>query len=170
MQVQQAMATPSLQDILATEPALVAKIDSMTELIPGVPASKQNLKTLLEHPMKQGSFHLGGTDDTSILFLLQKYKKNTRIEVQVLGKAEVVRRANDVYDRQPCVCSKVFKCTEEGFLDALLYAKQNRKRYRDEGPCPDCVRSHESHPPKKKLKAKGMPKCPECMIKAIVAE
>ena len=164
------MAASSLQDILAKEPGLAAKIDAMTELLPGVPASKENLKTLLEHLMKEGSFasDTDETSKTSILFLVQQYRGKKEFEAQVLGKVEVVRSANGVYDRQPCVCSKVFKCTEEGFLDALLYAKQNRKRYREEGPCPDCVRSHESHPPKKKLKAKGMPKCEECMFKAIV--
>ena len=113
------MATLSLQDILATEPGLAAKIDAMTELIPGVPASKQNLKTLLEHLMKEGSFHLGGTDDTSIEFLVAKHKKKKEFMVQVLGKAEMVRRADLVFNQRPCVCSEVFKCTEEGLLESL---------------------------------------------------
>ena len=164
------MAASSLQDILATEPGLAAKIDEMTELLPGVPASKQNLKTLLDHLMKRGYFDLGGNDDTSIQFHVAKLKRKKDFMVKVLGKAEVVRRADFEFNERPCVCGEVFPCTEEGFLEGLLYAKQNRKRYRDEGPCLDCVRSHESHPPKKKLKAKGMPKCEECMIKAIVAE
>ena len=164
------MAT-SLQDILATEPGLVAEIASMTELIPGVPGSKQNLKTLLGHLMKRGGFDLVGTEDhISIAILVPRYKKKKAFEVQVLGKAEVVRRADFVFNERPCVCSEVFECTEEGLLEGLLYAKQNRKRYREEGPCPDCDRrSHESHPPKKKLKAMGMPKCENCMLKAIVA-
>ena len=165
------MATSSLQDILLTEPGLVAKIDSMTELIPGVPGSKQNLKTLLEHLMKRGGFDLGGTDYTSIAILVPRYKKKKQIEVQVLGKAEVVRRADFVFNERPCVCSEVCKCTEEGLLEGLLYAKHNRKRYKEEGPCPDCDRrSHESDRPQKKLKAMGMPKCENCMFKAIVEQ
>ena len=163
------MATLALQDILAREPGLATRIDTMTELIPGVPASKENLKTLLEHLMKEGGFDLGGTDETSILFLVAKHKKKKEFMVKVLGKAEVVRRADFEFNERPCVCGEVFPCTEDGLMDALVYAKQNRKRYREEGPCPDCVRSHESHPPKKKLKAKGMPKCEACMFKAIVA-
>ena len=163
------MATSALQDILAREPGLATRIDEMTELIPGVPASKENLKTLLEHLMKQGSFDLGGTDDTCIEFHVAKLKKKKDFMVKVLGKAEVVRRADFEFNERPCVCGEVFPCTEEGLLEGLLYAKQNRKRYREEGPCPDCVRSHESHPPKKKLKAKGMSKCEDCIVKAIVA-
>ena len=162
------MATSALQDILAAEPGLANTIDAMTELIPGVPASKENLKTLLEHLMKEGSFDLEGTDETRVLLLVAKCRKKTRIEVQLLGKAEVIRWEHEVYNQRPCVCIQLFECTEDGLLEALLYAKQNRKRYREEGPCPDCVRSHESHPPKKKLKAKGMPKCEECMLRAIL--
>ena len=163
------MATPSLQDILATEPGLADSIDAMTELIPGVPASKENLKTLLEHLMKEGSFDLEGTDETRVLLLVAKCRKKTRIEVQLLGKAEVLRLEHEVYNQRPCVCIQLFECTEDGLLEALLYAKQNRKRYREEGPCPDCDRrSHESDHPKKKLKAKGMPKCEGCMLGAIV--
>ena len=163
------MAASSLHDIFATEPGLSAKIDAMTELIPGVPASKQNLKTLLKHLMKRGHFDLGGNDDTSIEFHVANLKKKKDFMVKVLGKAEVVRRRDFEFNERPCVCGEVFPCTEEGLLEGLLYAKQNRKRYREEGPCPDCDRrSHESHPPKKKLKAKGMPKCEDCMFRAIV--
>ena len=97
------MATSALQDILAAEPGLATRIDEMTELIPGVPASKQNLKTLLEHVMKEGHCDLEGTDQTSILLLVAKHRKKTRIEVQVLGKAEVVRRADLVFNQRPCV-------------------------------------------------------------------
>ena len=166
------MAAPSLQEIFAKEPGLAAKIDAMTELLPGVPASKENLKTLLEHVMKGGSF-VSDTDETSktsILFLMQQYRGKKQIEVQVLGKAEVVRWAHGVYDQRPCVCNEVFKCTEEGLLEGLLYAKQNAERYREEGPCPDCDRSDETQPPSKKLKAMGLPKCEICMFEATVAE
>ena len=163
------MATSTLQDILAREPGLATRIDTMTELIAGVPASKENLKTLLEHLMKQGETALEGTDQTSILLLVAKQRKKKEIMVKVLGKAERVRRAVIEFNERPCVCSEVFECTEDGLLQGLLYAKQNRKRYREEGPCPDCVRLDESQPPRKKLKAQGMPKCEACMFKAIVA-
>ena len=159
------MATSTLQDILAREPGLATRIDTMTELIAGVPASKENLKTLLKHLMKKGETTLEGTDQTGILLLVAKQRKKKEIIVRVLVKTEV----HGDYDSRPCVCSEVFPCTEDGLLQGLLYGKQNRKRYREEGPCPDCVRSDESQPPRKKLKAQGMPKCEACMFKAIVA-
>ena len=89
------MAT--LQDILRHRPELATGIDAMTELIPGVPASKENLKTLLECLTKRSGFDSGGTDETSILFLMPKHMKKKRIEVQVLGKAEVVRWEHGVF-------------------------------------------------------------------------
>ena len=165
------MAASSLQDLLATEPGLAAKIDAMTELIPGVPASKENLKTLLEHIIKDELFYLTGSDDIQIVFhVMNPTRKKKELMVQLLGKAERIRQADLEYNQRPCVCHKVFKCTEEGLLEGLLYAKQSKKRYREEGPCPDCNRTDETQPLSKKLKAMGMPKCETCMLKAIVGE
>ena len=165
------MATPSLQDILATEPGLAARIDAMTELIPGVPASKENLKTLLEQLIKDGRFESGGSDDISIVFYVtNQNRKKKELMVKLLGKAEVIRRADLEYNQRPSVCIGVFQCTEEGLLEGLLYAKQSKKRYREEGPCPDCHRPGGDEPLSKKLKAMGMPKCENCMLKAIVGE
>ena len=152
------MAAPSLQDILAKEPALVAKIDAMTELIPGVPASKENLKTLLEHVMKSSSYRLNVDDDSRITFYADNLIK-THFLVSVFAKAE---------EGDTRICFQVFPCTEDGLLEGLIYAKQNRKRYREEGCCPDCDSPGDGEPPRKKLKAKGMPKCEQCMLKAIV--
>ena len=159
-----------MQDILATEPGLAAKIDAMTELIPGVPASKENLKTLLEQLVKDGRFESGGSHDISIVFYVIKNRKKKELIVKLLGKGERIRTADLEYNQRPCVCHKVFKCTEEGLLEGLLYAKQSKKRYREEGPCPDCNRTDETQPLSKKLKAMGMPKCESCMLKAIVGE
>ena len=164
------MATPSLQDILATEPGLAARIDAMTELIPGVPASKDNLKTLLEQLIKDGRFETGGSDDISIVFHVTKTRKKKELMVKLLGKAERIRTADLEYNQKPSVCVGVFQCNEEGLLEGLLYAKQCKKRYREEGPCPDCHRPGGDEPLRKRLKALGMPKCENCMLKAIVGE
>ena len=96
-------------------------------------------------------------------------KRNKELWVKVMGKAQEVRYAHGVYKDRPCVCNAFFKCTEEGLLEGLIYAKNSRKRYREEGPCPDCVSSDETRLPRKKLKAMGMPKCAECMLTAIVS-
>ena len=164
------MATPSLQDILAIEPGLADSIDAMTELIPGVPASKENLKTLLEQLIKDGRFESKGSDGTSIVFYVIKNRKKKDLMVKLLGNLERIRTAEFEYNQRACVCLEVFKCNEEGLLEAFLYAKQSKKRYREEGTCPDCDRPGGDEPLRKRLKAMGMPKCESCMLKAIVGE
>ena len=46
------MTTPSLVQVLARVPAVADVIDGMTELIPGVPANRENAKALLDSIMK----------------------------------------------------------------------------------------------------------------------
>ena len=70
-----AMTSPSLQDVLAAAPHVADSIDAMTELIPGVPASKQNLKTLLEHVMKEKHFIFGKDVETIVQIFVTKKKK-----------------------------------------------------------------------------------------------
>ena len=163
------MATPSLQAVLASEPGLTDRIDAMTELIPGVPASKQNLKTLLKHVTQLGVVNLLCADKTCIQILVTTLKKNKELTVNFLEKPETFRVGNHAREERPLVCSEYFTCTENGLLEGLVYAKQSRKRYREEGPCADCACSDGSQSPMKKLKAMGMPKCAPCMLKAIVA-
>ena len=81
------MATPSLQDVLATEPGLTARIDAMTELIPGVPASKENLRTLLEQLIKDGRFESKGSDGTSIVFYVTTKQEEKRFDGQTAGES-----------------------------------------------------------------------------------
>ena len=83
------MATPSLQDILATEPGLAARIDAMTELIPGVPASKENLKTLLEYVVKHPQLMIADSDDIYIEIVVGKLRKNKELLVSVLQKVRL---------------------------------------------------------------------------------
>ena len=156
------MATPSLQDILATEPALVAKIDSMTELIPGVPASKENLKTLLEYVVKTSVIEMKDIDNVIIKIVVNGRRRKRELLVSVQKEGQVWSDRT----QRSCIWCDSFECTEDGILKALITAKQNRKRYREEGPCPDC--DFPGEPLRKRLKAKGMPKCEKCMLRAIV--
>ena len=160
------MAASSLQDILATEPGLAAKIDAMTELLPGVPASQANLKTLLKYVVKTDFIEMKDIDNIMIQIVVGKRRKNKILIVSVSGLQKGPPERVDL--RWLHVWSDSFECTEDGLLKALITAKQNRKRYREEGPCPDCDSPGGGAPLRKKLKAKGMPKCEECMLKAIV--
>ena len=160
------MAASSLQDILATEPGLAAKIDAMTELLPGVPASQANLKTLLEYVVKTDVIAIKDIDNIVIDIVVGERRRKKELIVSVSQKGPPTR-GDQEWSHVWC---ESFECTEDGLLKALITAKQNRKRYREEGPCPDCDRPGGDEPLRKRLKAMGMPKCETCMLKAIVGE
>ena len=163
------MSSPSLQDIVTHEPGIATIIDQMTELIPGVLASQANLKTLLEYVVKKHQLMIANSDDISIEIVVNKHRKKKELSVFFHGKREVWRfPSNRACDQRPCLSSDLFECTEDGLLKALIHVKHSKKRYREEGPCPDCDRSDETEFPKKRMKAKGMPKCEDCMFRAIV--
>ena len=156
-----AMSSQSLQDILTNEPGIAAVIAEMSELIPGVPASQANLKTLLEYVVKQRQIWINDSDDIMIEIVVPTRHKKKELLVSVHSKRELwcgLKQRSYVW------CNS-FECTEDGLLKALFSAKQNRKRYKEEGACLDCDRSGGNEPPRKK----GMPKCENCMLKAIVA-
>ena len=168
------MSSPSLQDIVTHEPGIAAIIDQMTELIPGVLASQANLKTLLEYVVKKHQLMIANSDDISIEIVVNKHRKKKELSVFFHGKREVWRIPSTrfpltrAYDQRSCLSYDRFECTEDGLLKALIHVKHSKKRYREEGPCPDCDRSDETEFPKKRMKAKGMPKCEDCMFRAIV--
>ena len=156
------MAAPSLQDIFAKEPGLAAKIDAMTELLPGVPASKENLKTLLEYVVKTDVIAIKVIDNIMINIVVNGRCRKKELTVSVQKEGQVWSDRT----QRSCIWCDSFECTEDGLLKALITAKQNRKRYLEEGPCPDC--NFPGEPLRKKLKAKGMPKCEKCMLRAVV--
>ena len=164
------MSSPSLQDILAHELGIANMMDQMSELIPGVPASKANLTTLLKYVVKAHHLRMTDSDDFSIEIVVNTYRKKKELLVSLHGKPEVWRHSlNVACDQRPCVWSDWFECNEDGLLKALIHVKQNRKRYREEGPCPDCDRSDETESSRKRLKAKCVKKCESHMLRAIVA-
>jgi hypothetical protein len=161
------MAAPSLQDVLAGVPA--ARIDAWNELIPGVQASPQNLSTLLGHIKKAKHIELDVPgNQPSIGLCLPKSK--SKLFAAVKGPEEAWRPRSDPtleVRETPVVARDTFEPTADGLLEAICWAKKGLKRLREEGTCPDC-QSKPNQYPRKKLKAEGMPKCCECMLKAAV--
>ena len=90
------MSSPSLQDILAHEPGMANMIDQMSDLIPGVPASKANLTTLLEYVVKARHLRMTDSDDFSIEIVVNTYRKKKELLVSLHGKPEVWRHSLNV--------------------------------------------------------------------------
>jgi len=161
------MAAPSLQDVLAAVPA--ARVDAMNELVPGVQASPQNLSTLLGHIKNEKHVDLEMPGNHPSIGLCVP-KGKSKLFAAVKGPEEAWRIGGDPNREMqdaPVVARKTFEPTADGLLEAICWAKKGLKRLREEGTCPDCQNKQHQYP-RKKLKAEGMPKCCECMLKAAV--
>ena len=170
------MAAPSLQTVLAAVPALVEQIDGMTELVSGVPASEEHLRTLWQHVnrVKRATpavqFDSADGMRVSIDTISKRKGEYQDLRVIVQGKPENCRRDDRTHQFRPYICDETKKNTGEGLLQCLLFARQSLKRYRDEGPCPACMSGSDAAVafPVKKLKAIGMPRCEDCMMAVVI--
>ena len=165
------MATPTLQDVLAAVPAVAELVDQMTELLPGCPASEQNLQTLWGH--LQGVARKSLEHPDGFLVVLQMISKRKGVyqtmHVQVLGKpVECRRRDGNNFPFRPLICKETHRNTGEGLLQCLIFARQVLQRYRAEGACPGCCTGFAGLPVRK-LKAVGMPRCAVCMLTAVIS-
>jgi hypothetical protein len=161
------MAAPSLKDVLAAVPA--AKLDSYNELLPGLQADKKNLSTLLEYIKKEDGIRSTAPDGAhpTVSILPHKQRKRPFITVAVWGPLQTWGHRAVQERARPCVARTEVKACEDGLLEGLCFAKEGLKRFREEGTCPDCASGPDEYP-RKRLKAVGMPKCEECVIKAVL--
>ena len=150
-------------------PAVAQLVDEMTELLPGCPASAQNLETLWTY-INQVVYREFATDGMLVVLQLASKKKGVYqdLHVQVLGKPVDCRRGDQTFHLRPHICKETHKNTGEGLLQCLLFARQSLQRYRAEGACPDCRSADLARHPVRVLKAAGMPRCEKCMLTAVV--
>ena len=164
------MATPTLQDVLAAVPAVAQLVDSMTELMPGVPANEQNLQTLWTY--LQGVPRREYASNELLVVLERIYERNgvyQELDVRVMGKPVDCRRDHRTCQLRPILCEETHKNTGEGLLQCLLFARQSLRRYIAEGTCPGCCSADLAPLPERRLKAAGMPRCADCMLKAVIS-
>ena len=166
------MATPTLQDVLAAVPAVAELVDQMTELLPGCPASEQNLQTLWGH--LQGVTRKSLDHPDGFLVVLEMFSKKKGVyqtmHVQVMGKpVDCRRRDGSNFPLRPFICKETHRNTGEGLLQCLIFARQSLHRYSTEGACPGCCNAVFAGLPVRKLKAVGMPRCADCMLTAVIS-
>ena len=165
------MATSSLAAALET-PEIVRRIDLCTELIPGVPASTENVQQLWELISETKSWS-NDEDDVLISIMHQgnRGKKNARLEVQIGGPIETI--ANDLQGywcvQRAVIDKKCFEWSVHGLTDALAYAKDIGDRVRRKEFCDRCRldglnKTEKLVFPVKKLKAHGLPYCAACTL------
>jgi hypothetical protein len=156
------MATSSVAAALAL-PEIVAAVDSFNELLPGVPASKENLRPMweslrkkafkLEEPACRIWLHIedallkprSGTDRAARLRAgIDKTARLQVLVVNVSGPVEATeavtcpRLALSLENWRVPLDAKGFDATIDGFADALAWGKDMAKRVRDEDFCERC--------------------------------
>ena len=169
--VPSAMATPTLQDVLAAVPAVAQLVNEMTELAPGVPASQQNLGVLFACMQKDVNQEYPFPDGCLVMLDLDFKKKGVYqdLRVKVLGPCLPTRYDGQIWRHgRPCLSSETYKNTSEGLLQGFLFARQSLRQYSTEGVCPNCRSAELAHPPVRRLKAAGMPLCARCMVTTIM--
>ena len=168
------MATSSVAAALAL-PEVVAAVDAFNELLPGVPASKENLQQLwnflVEKIVLCGSFYAMMTDDCSIIFnIIERTRKNQdgTLHVSVSGPLERVgEREHDL--RRAVVDCKRFPASPDGLAGALAWGKQMAQRVRGRDFCERC-RVDGGRIPYKRLRAHPMPLCEGCTLEVSLGE
>ena len=166
------MATSSLAAALE-KPEIVRHIDSCTELLPGVPASKENLQPLFDYICTKHSWS-SEQDDVKIIIYLQTRKKK-ELEVVIEGPVETVASELQGFsgfwgeNRAP-IERKSFEGSVNGLVEALAYAKHTAERVRCKAFCSRCCRdgvnkvNEKIVVPVKKLKAHPLPYCASCTL------
>ena len=156
------MATSSLAAALET-PEIVRHIDSCTGLLPGVPASTENMQPLWKYISEQKHWS-NSEDDVQITLMLQsRGKKNHRLEVHIDGPLETEFRRTSVERTS-------FEWSIDGLTEALAYAKSTADRVRHKDFCSRCRVNGFTNTdqgvvhPRKRLKARPLPYCAECTL------
>ena len=175
-------------------PEIVDAITSCNEILPGMPASRANLKALLDHFVDEGRDMvlkcegpelLDGGTVTFRTFTRREKKQTMRFLHVFIDSPREWASGTNIQGLQPpppymTGCSvdvKVFDFTEDGLVAALVWAKERAKHLKAENYCPSCrVDGPRTRPapgvecgrPKKKLKITGAPFCAACALKYAV--
>ena len=163
------MATSSVQAAPGT-PEIARCIDSCTQLLPGVPASTQNMQPLWEHisETKPWSYEDSGVP----IFMVHYRAKKLALHVSIEGPLEPIANGLPrLTSRAPIQFRKSFDWSIDGLVEALAYAKHIADRVRRKDFCSRCRidglkknASDELVKPVKELKAHPLPYCAECML------
>ena len=177
------MATSSVAAALAL-PEVVAAVDSFNELLPGVPASKENLQPMweslrkkdfkLEEPACRIWLHIqSARSEIDRTARLQVLVVNVSGPVEATEAVTCPRLALSLENWRVLLEVKGFDATIDGFADALAWGKDMAKRVRDEDFCEHCRRDGFAADsamggrkgfPRKRMRARPLPMCAECAL------
>ena len=176
-------------------PQLAAAIDACTEIVPGMPAARANLKILLDRlsvgievSVLDGGPEREWLDGGKVTFERLAYSRGKKvppyIKVRICSTGEWFQIKGIPYPvHEPCmVDEKGFEFTEDGLVTAPAWTKERATRLKAENYCGPCrvdgartkptrmLPDDAEHParPRKKLKISGGPLCVDCTFKCAV--
>ena len=131
-----------------------------------VPASAGNLQPLWKYISEQKEW-FNYEDAVGIILMHQSHgKTNPRLEVHINGPIE----AHSTKRIRAYIDSKLFEWSIDGLTEALAYAKSTADRVRRKDFCSRCRVDGFTNTgqgvvhPRKRLKARPLPYCAECML------
>ena len=154
--------TPAMASSLSAVmeiPEIAAAITSCNEILPGMPASRANLKALLDHFAEderggsrdmvltcEGPELLDGGTVTFRTFTRREKKQKKRFLHVFIDSAKEWASATKLpglqnpppYETGCSIDNKVFDHTEDGLIAALAWAKERAKHLKAENYCPSC--------------------------------
>jgi hypothetical protein len=158
------MSTPTLQGILAAVPSLGAQIDSFNELIPGVPATEENLATLFEAMKQKKDISFYVTPDIEVCYHVTNHdddEEYNEIEGPRIAVGISVRAATTPWF-DPLEEENSFNFDADGFYKAILWAKEAVRSVIRDGIC-KCDIFAPRAPKRRKLA--NMDLCINCLLR-----
>lgn len=145
---------------------VLAVVETFLEIMPGVPASAENLERLLEHVSRNGFIARGGEEGTTIPMMgyqlvVKGAGRNKKLELIVA--APFVNGPDHTVYNALRLLRMCYPATPDGMLAALVDAKEAKRSFMERGPCPACLSNRHVS-----LRAAGMPLCGDCMLTAIL--
>ena len=157
------MAAPMLKRIFQQSPEVAGLIDNSNELIPRVPANRENLECLLKDLRTKGAYYMcekQGGEASQGLFTKISILGKKRIECVINGPNRVTQlpRGGE-HIRRPNIEAHTFDNAVDGLSECIALMKDAIHRYRTDGICTSCCTDFCTT-----LKAPKMPRCHSCII------
>ena len=177
------MATSSVASLVLGTPELAAAIDSCTQLMPGVPASKENVQPMWDYMCKQqedGGVWMMTGEHTEVMFSCSQWGKKIgrRLSVRVEGPIEPISGASRDPFHRAWVDDKRFDWSIDGFVEALAWTRAVVDGVNRGDFCSRCrVDGVDIRPggvarlnPCKKLRSHPLPYCVRCSMEVALGE
>jgi hypothetical protein len=159
------MASTTLRDVLEAVPSLGAEIAVFNELIPGVPVTVKNMKTLFEAMKQREYLSMNVTPDIEACYRLTNRHDDEFYDEDEGPRIAAIVKVREYLRFIPVEKETFFDFDELGFFKAILHVKDAVFYVVNDRIC-KCDGS--AHRTMKRRKLANMDLCFECLLRAAV--